>query len=120
MVALLIGAMMSVTVIRGIVITETLNQANEQAVVAFGMCKAKMEDAMGRHFEDVVASNFPRERDIPLTHLGGTVHIPIECTRWTSIAEQSDPTRKIIRTHVQWEYRGKRFRSSVTGVKYPK
>ena len=120
MVALLIGAMMSVTVIRGIIITETLNQANEQAVVAFGMCKAQLEDAMGRHFDDVERSNFPRERNIPLTHLGGTDHVPITCTRWTSIAEKSNPMRKIIRTHIQWEYRGKRFRSSVTGVKYPK
>jgi len=118
--SLLIAALMSASLIRCVVIAKSLNHANEQRVIAYGMAKAKVEELQGLKYDKLIASDFRPERDIAFTHLGGGGHLPLTCTRHTRIYTRNSPDRKEVLTQVQWKYRGKFFREKAIAVLYPK
>ena len=119
MVAMLLAAMSSAGIVRGIVLAKGLNQSSEQRVVAFSMAKSQMELVKGRSFSSLTAGN-TFESNLPMTHLGGESQTAIACSRWTFIVDQPFPPRKEVFVLVRWNYRGRLMSEWIRGIVYEK
>jgi len=104
LVAMLVAAVLSVGVVHGVTVAKSLNSANEQRMVAFGMCKSQIEELSRQEF-DLIAS-LPDE-DIRLSHLGEQSRSALKCKRVTVVTEHANPIEhKEIRSTVVWRFRG--------------
>ncbi len=119
MVALMLAAMSSAGIFRGIVLAKGLNQASEQRVVAFSMARAQMEQVKGREYSTLPSGN-TTETGLPLTHLGGEAQTNLTCDRWTIVLTRAAPPRKEVFVIVRWTYRGRNMNEWIRGMMYEK
>lgn len=119
-VAMGLAAMATGGIFQGLVLSKGLNQANEQRVVAFGLCLARLEEVKGMGYEEIVAAEFPEEQTIPMTHLGGSQHVGLSGVRNTVVRDLTNPDRKEVEVQIDWTYRGRALTEHVTGLVYPK
>ena len=90
-----------------------------QQVAAFGRCRELLEQMRGAAYAHVQATNYPPE-SLTLTHLGGSLRIPILCTRSNSVAVLSSPEGKFITATVIWSFRGEQMQRSAYAAIYKK
>ncbi|MFC1452838.1 type II secretion system protein J [Verrucomicrobiota bacterium] len=119
LVASALVGLLTVAVYSVVINAVSLNYAVAQRVAAFTLCKEKLEQLRGSDYHSVTASNCAAQT-VFLTHLGGTARVPLTGTRAGSLTGLSNPDRKSVTVTVQWDYRGRQFEESMTGVIYRK
>ena len=97
-----------------------ITAASSQRVSAFGLCEARLEQARGIDYSDLVAANFPAETGITLSHLSGETQQALLCDRAVAIQNLTSPDRKEVIVTVDWAYRGRALQESSTGILYPR
>lgn len=104
MVAILVAALLSVGVVQGVTVAKTLNSTNEQRLVAFTLCKSKIEELSRQDFEAISSVG---EENLRLSHLGEQAREAVNCKRITVVTAKPNPiAHKEIRTTVVWRFRG--------------
>jgi len=119
-VAMGVAAMVTGGIYQGLSISNGLNHANEQRVVAFGLCMSRLEMVKGMEYEEIGPTVFGAEPSVALTHLGGIAQVPISGTRTTVVRELANPERKEVVVALNWTYRGTQLNEQLTGLVYPK
>lgn len=99
----------------GMVQAVGLNYAVAQRVCALGLCRERIEQMRAVDYSSVTATNFDTEI-LRLTHLGGSARLPLPCTRSSIIASLNNPVRKAVTVMVAWNFRGRPYQESVSGM----
>lgn len=120
MVSILLLGMLGGAVGRSLIMARQITNASSQRVSAYGLCEARLEQARGMDYADVVATNFPAETGITLSHLSGETQQALLCDRSVTIQDLSYPDRKQVVVSVDWTYRGRALQETATGVLYPR
>ncbi len=117
LVAMMIVAVLAVGVYSGIVQGSRLNYAASQRVAAFGICRSLLEEMRSAGYNAVTSTNFP-EKNVFITHLGGSDRIPLAGVCSNQITFAGDPDRKEVSIWTTWNYRGRSFTEVLDGVVY--
>ncbi|MCK5849358.1 MAG: prepilin-type N-terminal cleavage/methylation domain-containing protein [Kiritimatiellae bacterium] len=105
LVGMLLVSLLVSGIFLGVVQGTRANYASAQHIAAFGLCKERIEHMRGVAFSSVTADNFPTE-ELNLTHMGGSQRLPLTCSRSSTIANLTSPTRKAVTVSVNWNFRG--------------
>ncbi|MBN2301278.1 MAG: prepilin-type N-terminal cleavage/methylation domain-containing protein [Lentisphaerae bacterium] len=119
MVGMFLASLLVGSTYLGVVHGSKTNYVVAQHVSAFGLCKERLEHMRGVAFSSVTSSNFPTE-NITLTHLGGSLRIPLPCSRTSTIISLLNPPRKEVRVDVTWNFRNWSMSERVHGMLYEK
>ncbi len=120
MVSILLLAMLGGAVGRSLIMARQITAASSQRVSAYGLCEARLEQSRGSDYSDVVATNFPTENGLTLSHLSGETQQALLCNRSVTIQDLYYPDRKEVVVNVDWTYRGQALQETATGVLYPR
>jgi hypothetical protein len=78
--------------------------ANEQRLVAFGLCKSRIEEVSRQDFYAIASTG---DDDMRLSPLGEQARTAITCKRVTVVSPRTMPIEhKEIRSTVIWRFRG--------------
>jgi hypothetical protein len=114
-VALALVSLVAGSVYSSMVVGSTVCMATAQRIAAFGLCVDQFEQMRGADYATVTVSNYP-STVVRITHLGGTARLPLTGTRSNVVVSLLEPARKQITVTVGWEYRGRSYEESLSGM----
>lgn len=110
--------------IRGIIAANQMNYLSAQRVAAFGLCRQRYEQmrAVPRdRFATLTSTNaLLATTPVRITHLGGAQAIALTGTCSVAMADFNSPRRKHVTVRVNWEFKGRAYQESASGVLYDK
>lgn len=90
-----------------------------QRVVAFGLCRERLEQMRGAGYDNVTTARFTNEI-LRLTHLGGSQRAPLWAQRRSSITNVYLPTRRQVEVVVEWSFRNRSLSERLVGAIFAK
>jgi hypothetical protein len=114
-VALVLVALVAGGVYHSMAVVSTAGMVTAQRVAAFGLCVDRLEEMRGADYAAVTASNY-QPAVVRVTHFDGASGLPLSGVRSNCVVNLLEPARKQVRVTVTWNYRGKTYEESLTGV----
>ena len=116
-----LAALILMGAIKGISTVNQLNYASAQHMVAYGLCRDRLEKMRATPYPSLAITNtLFTTATVDMTHLGGHNKVRLQGTVTCSIAEFTVPTRKHCVVTVSWLYRNRPQHETISGIIYDK
>lgn len=116
-----LAALIFMGAIKGISTVNQLNYASAQRVVAYGLCRDRLEKMRATPYDALAVTNAAFvTATVDMTHLGGRNKVRLQGTINCSITDYTAPVRKHCVVTVTWVYRGRTLRETISGILYDK
>ena len=116
-----LAALIFMGAIQGISTVNQLNYSSAQHLVAYGLCRDRLEMMRATPFASLSMTNTAfATTTVNMTHLGGKNKVRLQGTVTCSITDFTVPTRKHCVVTVNWTYIGRSLHETLSGIIYDK